>query len=236
MKTKMKHTLLGVITVLAASTLFVTTSMADTTKTNDQNNNEQATYPYGMPGGMMGPGYGGYRGMGPGNMPYGGRGPGYMHQGGRGYGGMGPGMGYGGMGYGGMGYGGMGYGGMGMMGMGYGIMQGLDLNKEQRSKIRALMREQRSANCAVMNGMMDVRDELAAEYDKAQPNAKTIGKLYEKMQGMQRHMLERMVDMRNKMRGLLNKEQKEKFDQYSRGGMMGPGMMGPGYGGWGREE
>ncbi len=165
----------------------------------------------GNTGHMMYPGM--YGGMGPGNMGYGRMGPGYMH-GGRGYG----------------------YGhGMGMMGggMGYGMMQALNLDKDQRSKIRALMREQRTANCAVMNGMMDVRDELAAEYDKDKPNAKTVGKLYEKMQGMQRQMIERMVETRNKMRGLLNKEQKENFDNMFHGGMgmMGPGMTG--YGGMG---
>jgi len=156
-----------------------------------------------------------YRGMGPGQMGYGGMGPGYMH-GSRGYG-----------------YG-HGYGMMGG-GMGYGMMQALNLDKDQRSKIRAMMREQRTANCKLMNEMMDVRDELATEYDKDQPNAKAIGKLYEKMQGMQRQMIESMVETRNKMRGLLNKEQQENFDNMYHGGMgmMGPGMMGPGMMGYG---
>ncbi|MEJ2451952.1 MAG: Spy/CpxP family protein refolding chaperone [Gammaproteobacteria bacterium] len=211
----------------------MSTSLADTPKSTDQNNNDQATYPYGMPGGMMGPGYMGGRGMGPGNMPYRGRGPGYMHPGGHGYGGMGYGM---------------------------GMMQALHLDKSQRSKIRALMREQRATNCKTMTEMMDVRDELAEEYDKDKPNAKAIGKLYEKMQAMQRHMLERMVVTRNKMRDVLNKEQRENFDHMFQGGMgmmnmmggmmgyggrgmmnmMGYGGMGyggmMGYGGWNREE
>jgi len=42
-----------------------------------------------------------------------------------------------------------------------------------------------------------------------------------------------MVNIHNKMRGLMNKEQKENFDIMYHGGMgmMGPGMMG--YGGMG---
>lgn len=206
MNTKLKQVLLGIVTAFIASTMLVTTSMAETPKTNDQSN-EQATYPNGMPGAMMGPGYMGQRGMGPDNMPYGRMGPGYMRQGGRGYGGM------------------------GMMGM----MQSLDLDKTQRSKIRALMRVQRASMCKTMTEMMDVRDDLASEYDKAQPNAKVISKTYKKMQAMQRTMLERMVETHNKMRELLNKEQKEKFDQMFQGGMGMMNMMGGmmGYGGRG---
>ena len=144
-------------------------------------------------GHMMQPGMPG--GMGPGQMGYGKMGPGYMHKGGKSYGGMGYGM---------------------------GMMQVLNLDKTQRSKLRALMREQRTANCKTMTQIMDVRDELAAEYDKDKPDAKVIGKLYEKMQGMQRHMLERSVEMHNKFREMLNKEQQATFDRMCHGGM---GMM-----------
>lgn len=156
-----------------------------------------------------------YGGMGPGYMQ-GGMGPGYMQQGGMGYG--------------------MGYGGMGMM-------QALNLDKDQRAKLRGLIREERSARCKTMNEMLDVRDELAAEYDKPQPDSKAIGKLYSKMSEMQRHMLEQSVQMRNKMREMLNKEQKENFDRMYHGGMgyggmgmmnmMGGGMMGAGGMGYG---
>lgn len=214
MKTKSTRWLFTLITVCAASVFVVTSSYADTPKSSDEDNSGQTMYP------GMGPGMMGYGGMGPGYRHPEGMGPGYMGRGGRGYG---YGMGYGGM----MGHGMMGYG--GMMGGGMGMMYGLHLDKSQRDKVRALMREQRGANCKVMTEMMDVRDELAAEYDKDKPDAKAIGKLYEKMQGMQRQMLERSIQMRNKMRGILNKEQKEQFDQYYHGGMMGHGMMG--YGG-----
>jgi Spy/CpxP family protein refolding chaperone len=217
MKTMSARWLFTLITVCAATAFVVTGSYAA-----DENNSGQTMYP------GMGPGMMGYGGMGPGYRHPEGMGPGYMGRGHRGYG---YGMGYGGM---------MGH---GMMGGGMGMMYGLDLDKSQRSKVRALMREQRGANCKVMTEMMDVRDQIAAEYDKDKPDAKAIGKLYEKMQGMQRQMLERSIQMRNKMRGILNKEQKEKFDQYYHGGMgmMGHGMMG--YGGmmgpgmmWGSPE
>ncbi|MBI1423477.1 MAG: periplasmic heavy metal sensor [Gammaproteobacteria bacterium] len=208
MKTKTKQGLFTILTAFAAIAFIASSSIADTPAATDENNTGQMMYP-GMPGGMgpgnmgygrMGPGMGQ---MGPGYMGQNGMGPGYMHQRG-----MGPGMGYGDM----------------------GMMQWLNLDKSQRGKLRALMREQRAANCKTMTEMMDVRDELADEYDKDKPDAKAIGKLYEKMQGMQRQMLERMVETRNKMRDLLNKEQKEVFDRMHRGGMgpMGNGMMGNG--------
>jgi len=115
----------------------------------------------------------------------------------------------------------MAYGGMGMMsGMGYGMMQALHLDQYQRNKWRALMHEQRTVNCETINEMLDVRDELAAEYNKPQTDTKAIGNLYGKMQGMQRHMFERVMEMRNKLREMLNKDQKEIFDRMRHRGMM----------------
>lgn len=205
MKTKTLHWLFTVITAFVAVAFIATSSHAETATSTDEGYNGHMMQP-GMHGGMMGPGQMGYRGMGPGTG-YGMMGPGYMHRG--------HGMGFG-----------MGHGGMWMM-------QALDLDKSQRSKLRALMHEQRAVNCKTMTQMMDVRDELETEYDKDKPDAKVIGKLYEKMQAMQRHMLERHVDMRNKVRAMLNKEQKEIFDRMHHGGMgfgYGMGMMGGGMG------
>jgi len=211
MKIKSSQWLCTLVTVCAAMVFAAGSSYAETPKSSDENNSGQTMYP----------------GMGPGMMGYGGMGPGYQHPEG-----MGPGY----MGRGGMGYGyGMGYGHMGMMmGGGMGMMYGLNLDKTQRSKLRSLMREQRDANCKTMTQMMDVHDELAAEYDKDKPDAKAIGKLYNKMAQMRSHMIEQSVQMHNKIRGLLNKEQKEIYDRMYHGrmggygGMMGPGMMGPG--------
>ena len=207
MKTNTQRWMLSTITALAAVAFVATSSFAETPKTATEDSTEQTMYP-GMYGGM-GPGHMGYVGMGPGYMQQGGMGPGYMRQGGMGYG--------------------MGYGGMGML-------QALNLDKDQRAKLRGMMREERNARCKTMNEMLDVRDELAAEYDKPQPDSKAIGKLYSKMSEMQRHMIEQSVQMRNKMREMLNKEQKEIFDRMYHGGMgmmnmMGGGMMG--YGGMG---
>lgn len=225
MNTNISRGLLSMVVAAMAILWLSGNSFADTPSSNNAQANGQMMYPYGMHQGM-GPGNMPYGGMGPGNMPYGGRG--YMHQGG-GYGGRGYGMGYGGgmMGYG-MGYGGgmmgygMGYGGMGMM-------QALNLSKAQQAKFRSLLREQRSARCKDMTAMFDVRDELAAEYAKDQPDPKVIGKLYNKMAQMQRNMLEQSVRMRDKMRELLNKDQKETFDRM----FHGAGGYGMGYGGMG---
>jgi len=208
MKTSTRRWLFALVTVTSALTFAATSAFAEEAKSSQENNTGQTMYP-----GMMG-----YGGMGPGYRHPEGMGPGYMGRGGRGYG---YGMGYGGM---------MG---PGMMGGGMGMLYGLNLDKSQRDKVRALMREQRTANCKLMTEMMDVHDELAAAYDKDKPDAKAVGRLYEKMQGMQRQMLERSVQMRNKMRGILNKEQQEQFDRYYHGGMgmMGYGGMMGGYGG-----
>ena len=171
-----------------------------------------------------GPGYG----MGYGRM-------GMMGGRGMGYGGMG--MMGGGMGYGGMGMmgGGMGYGGMGMMGAGMSpmMMQLLDLDDKQKAKLREISREQRNSRCANMNAMMDIRDELAEAYDKDQLDTKAIGKVYGKMFDMKRQMIEQSLEARNKMRAVLNKEQKEKFDTMMHGGGMGMMGGGMGYGGMG---
>lgn len=199
MKTNKHQWLFTLITVFTVITFLATSSFAETPQSTSESNTGQTGYP----------------GMGPGHMGYGGMWPGHMGYGGMGYGGMGYGSGMGMMGYG-MGYG-MGFGGMGMM-------QALNLDKSQRDKIRSLMRAQRTANCKTMNEMMDVRDELAAEYDKPQQDAKAIGKLYNKMEEMRRHMIEQSVQMHNQIRELLNKEQKDTYDQMYHGGMGYGGM------------
>lgn len=224
MNTNISRGLLSIV-ITAMTILWLSgNSFADTPNSNNEQSNGQMMYPYGM-----------HRGMGAENMPYGGMGSGYMHRG----------SGYGGMGYGrgGMGYG-MGYGGMGMMGygMGYGgmgMMQALNLSKAQQAKFHRLLRDQRTAHCKDMTQMFDVRDELAAEYAKDQPDPKTIGRLYTKMAQMQRNMLEQSVQMRDKMREMLNKDQKETFDRMFRNaegygmGYGGMGMMNMmGYGSW----
>jgi len=217
MKATIQRSLFTIVIACAMGALMVTSSFADTPSSSDEDNSGQTMQP-GMYPGMMGPGMGpgymgnggmmgpGYmqKGMGPGQMGNGGMmGPGYMHEG------MGPGY---------MRHQGMGYGGMGMM-------QSLDLDKSQRSKLRALMRKQRTANCKTMNEMMDIRDELADAYDNPQPDPKAIGKLYSKMSEIRRNMIEESVQMQNKVRALLNKQQKERFDYMRQSGM---GMMGNG--------
>lgn len=123
-----------------------------------------------------------------------------------------------------MGDGGMG---MGMMHGGmYPMMNMLDLDQKQRDKLRELMREQRNNHFKLMGEMMDLQDEMAALYDKDVPDAAAIGKLYSKLADKRRQMIEQTVGMHNKMRGMLNKEQLERFDSMRRGGGMYRGMGG----------
>lgn len=205
MKTDIQSRFFTLVTLLAAVTFAATAGFADADTLNNtgEGDTEQMRHT-GMNDDTA-----------PWNMRYGSVRPNYKHQDSMGYndknvmmnGGTGPGN--------------MGYGGIGMMsGMGYGTMQALHLDQDQRNKWRALMHKQRTANCATMNEVLDVRDELAAEYDKPQTDTKAIGNLYGKMQGMQRRMFERMVETRNKQREMLNKDQKEIFDRMRHSDMM----------------
>ena len=125
---------------------------------------------------------------------------------------------------------------MGGMHHGMGMMHGrammvymLDLDDKQRKKIRALQQEQRKANWQRRGSMIDLQYELQDLYDKDKPDAKAIGKVYDKIFALKKQMIESHITTRNKMRDVLNKEQQEKFDNMRGGmGMMGPHLMGGG--------
>ena len=120
----------------------------------------------------------------------------------------------------------MGQGGMGMMGTGISSMMNMPgLDKKQRAKIRGLMREQRNSCCKSMNVLMDIKDELATQYDQDVLDAKAIGKTYGKLFDIKRRMIEQSIVMQNKIRDILNKQQRQMFDQmHHNSGMMGGGM------------
>ncbi len=154
------------------------------------------------PRGAYGPGMmGGYGG--PGQGPYG---PGMMRGQGQGYG-YGPGMMGGGM--------------MGQGMMGLGLLQALDLNEQQQTRINQIRDETRRKNWDAMGKLMDeqarLRDLLAA--DKRDPAA--IGKQSMKMADLRRQLLEASIDSHNRIEALLSKEQRDQSRSYRRGWMMG---------------
>ncbi len=149
-------------------------------------------------GGMQGGHMMGQGGMGWGDCPGGGMiGPGMM-------GGemMGPGMMSGGMMM-----------GPGMMG---GVYGELDLSKEQRDQIAKIRSETRRKHWELMGKMHDEQDKLAAQLAADTPDSAAIGKQYQRIQELQRQMLESSIDARNRMQAVLTEEQKGKLRELRR--------------------
>jgi Spy/CpxP family protein refolding chaperone len=175
--------------------------------------------------GMMGPG------MGPGMM--GGYGPGYGPGGGRGYGpgyGMGPGMMGGGMmGAYGMGPGMMGPGTMGGYGLGYGMGPGmmggslaaLDLTDAQRAQINKVRDEVRRKNWDVMGKMQDETAKLRDAYAADKRDRAAILGAYKRIGELRLQRIENAFDAREKIEGVLTKEQREQLRRWGPGWRMG---------------
>jgi Spy/CpxP family protein refolding chaperone len=151
----------------------------------------------------QGPGYGAGMmdpGAGPGMM--GGYGPG----GGRGYGpgyGMGPGM---------MGGYGPGYGmGPGMMG---GPLWALDLTDAQRTQINKIQDDVRRKNWDVMGKMQDELAKLRDAYASGKRDRAAILGAYKRIGELRLQRIENALDAREKIDGVLTKEQREQLRQW----------------------
>lgn len=108
-----------------------------------------------------------------------------------------------------------------MMGGGFMMPQlrGLELNKEQRDKVRTIHREMRKKHFALMEKIMDQSDKLAELYDTDKPDPNKIGKVYDEIFKTRREMIQQHIEARNRIYDLLSKEQQEKFranDPFSR--------------------
>lgn len=164
------------------------------------------------PRGGYGPGYGPGYGMGPGMM--GGYGPGY---------GMGPGMMGGTMG-GMMGPGMMGGYGAGH-GMGPGMMGGalwsLELTDAQRSQITKIHDEARRKNWDVMGKMQDEQAKLRDVYASGKRDRAAILAAYRRIGELRLQRIENALDARDKLEGVLTKEQREQLRRASPWWMMG---------------
>jgi len=111
--------------------------------------------------------------------------------------------------------------------MGMGMMMGgfsdLDLSKEQRDKIRAIMQESRKTHLELMSKMLDASDKLSDLYDNDMPDPDKIGKAYDEVFAIKKQMIQEGLRTRNKAFEVLTKEQREKYRKRSapyRFGMM----------------
>ncbi len=158
------------------------------------------------PGGHMGPGMMGGYGYGPGqrgddDRRQGGYGPGY---------GMGPGM-MGGM----MGPGMMGGYGMGLgMGMGYGMLSQFNLTEDQWNKIEQIQEETRKKNWDLMGKMQEESYELRKLLSAPQRDRQAISAQYRKLSELRQQRFEQAMDAREKIEGVLTKEQREQLQRY----------------------
>lgn len=121
---------------------------------------------------------------------------------------------------------------MGMMGSGphmMGPLSGLDLSKEQRDKIRQIMREQRGKHFDMAEQRMAIWDELEEAHDQDKPDPKKTAAIYGKLFALKQQMIEQSIDTQNKIREQLTDEQREKLSSGYRGrdsrGMGRHGMM-----------
>ena len=161
------------------------------------------------------------------HMPMGRMGYGHM-------GSMGRGMGQGHMG---MGHGHMMGRGMGQGGMMHGkhsrinTISMLDLDSKQRTKIRAIQREQRKSRWQTMGQIMDEKDKLMDLYDAGDRDKEAIGKVYSRIFDLKKQMIEANIDAGNKARAVLNEQQHKELDDiedrtHYRSHMGGMGMGG----------
>lgn len=117
---------------------------------------------------------------------------------------------------------------MGMMPM---LMHGLDsvnLNKQQRRNIRAILRDLRKKHWQTMEKNMDLSDELTDLYAERPLNANNIAAVYDRIFTQKKKMVIEMIEMRNKVDALLTDEQLKELESTQHRGMgygMGFGMM-----------
>ncbi|WP_435104996.1 Spy/CpxP family protein refolding chaperone [Arhodomonas sp. AD133] len=118
--------------------------------------------------------------------------------------------------------------GMGLMGgmhAGFGMMRGIDLDDEQRTRLRELRSEHRKEQFARMAQLMDLRDEMLSLMATAQPDPDAVQNLHAQMADLHGEMLADQVRLRNAMRDVLTSEQRQRLGQ--RRSMREP--MGGGY-------
>ena len=65
-----------------------------------------------------------------------------------------------------------------------------------------------------MGRMHDEQNKLAAQLDTDAPDSAAIGKQYQRIQDLQRQLVESSIDARNRMQAVLTEEQKRKLREF----------------------
>ncbi|WP_237179769.1 Spy/CpxP family protein refolding chaperone [Paraburkholderia sacchari] len=123
---------------------------------------------------------------------------------------MGPGM----MGFGTPGRGMMGGGMMGGYGCGPGngsVMGGLDLTRDQRSRINAIVDQTRKAHWALMGKMLDQQASLRDLYNAPTRDQNAIDKGYKSLRDLRQQMYTTSVDARKRIEAVLTPGQRDKL-------------------------
>ena len=111
--------------------------------------------------------------------------------------------------------------GPGMMGgYGYGPQAALNLDAAQQQKIAQIQDEQRKKQWDLMGKMNDEQAKLNQLYYSGQHDPAVIGKQYQRIQDLQRQMMESSIEAQNRIEAVLTPEQRQTLRGYGRGGMM----------------
>jgi Spy/CpxP family protein refolding chaperone len=88
---------------------------------------------------------------------------------------------------------------------------GLDLSKEQRSKILDLMRDAREKHWELMDQRMAIWGELGEAYSREKPDPEKTAAIYGKLFDIKQSMIQQELEIKNKVSDILTDEQKERF-------------------------
>lgn len=130
----------------------------------------------------------------------------------------------------------MGWGGQAPMMRGYGpgSAAGIELNDEQRGKMRDIQREQFQKNMGLRDKMMAEYSQLESLYDADKPDAKAVQESYDRLHALRKQMIESHLQARHRMHDLMTDDQRKAWRSQRRAwgpmGMLGQGGYGPGYG------
>lgn len=109
---------------------------------------------------------------------------------------------------------------MGMM-MGSGMTNRLNLNDAQRKKIRNIRRAARKEHFVLLTTTLDVQEDFSDLLREDTPDPAAVGMAFRRWADTKQKVIEARVETRNKIRAVLNKEQREQMNNMmGRRGMM----------------
>lgn len=98
-----------------------------------------------------------------------------------------------------------------MMGGGFGAIWSLNLNDQQRKQLRDINRDLRKKHGDIRDQIEDASDQLWDLYAQDKRDVAAIGKVYDKIFGLRRQMIEQSLEAQNKAGEVLTKEQRDEW-------------------------